>query len=306
MNSSDQCFLPDQTRLTQVHLRTRQAGPLLDFYSGVLGLPCVASANGRYALGDSRGTAPWLMLTEAPGAAPRPARSTGLYHFAIRYPTRQELALAYQQLRASNHPIAGASDHRVSEAIYLNDPDGNGVELYADRPRSSWPWRKGQVQMDTEPLDLESLLAALPAAPHRAACLPHAELGHIHLHVSSLAVAEQFYGDFLGLAVTQRSYPGALFFAAGGYHHHVGANTWAGGVAPPAGSVGLVSYRLEVPVAEILYCLSHRAPLVGYETRTTGQETDRPILQIRDPNGNWLEVQASPVRSAAAREVPAK
>jgi catechol 2,3-dioxygenase len=148
--------------------------------------------------------------------------------------------------------------------------------------------------MATTPLDLKNLFGSTGEGGVTTEPPMPTDLGHIHLHVGDLAAAERFYSEFLGLAVTQRSYPGALFFAAGGYHHHIGANIWAGKTAPPANSVGLVSYRMEVPVAEILYCLNHRAPLLGYETRMELPEEENSILQIRDPNGNWLEVQASP------------
>ncbi len=234
-----------------------------------------------------------LVLSEDRNALPRVPQSIGLYHFALRYATRNDLAHAYRRVVKAGYPVAGASDHGVSEAIYLSDPDGNGVELYADRPRSQWRWQNGQVAMVTTPLDLENLLATIAAKPSTTNQLPHADLGHIHLHVKDLAAAERFYSEFLGLAVMQRSCPGALFFAAGGYHHHIGVNVWAGKTAPPANSVGMVSYRLEVPIAEILYCLSHRAPVLGYETQTKLQEEGNLILQIRDLNGNWLEVQAS-------------
>jgi catechol 2,3-dioxygenase len=197
------------------------------------------------------------------------------------------------------YPIAGASDHGVSEAIYLSDPDGNGVELYADRPRAQWGWQNGQISMVTTPLDLENLLTSIDTKAATTDPSTQPDLGHIHLHVDDLLRAERFYNEFLGLAVTQRSYPGALFFAAGGYHHHIGANVWAGKTAAPANGVGLISYRLEVPVAEVLYCLRHRAPLLGYETRMELSEEGDPILQVRDPNGNWLEVQASPSATAA-------
>jgi catechol 2,3-dioxygenase len=117
------------------------------------------------------------------------------------------------------------------------------------------------------------------------------DVGHIHLHVADLGAAERFYAEFLGLAVTQRSLPGALFLSAGGYHHHVAINTWAGSRLPAANSAGLISYRLEVPEKEIIYCLGHRAPLAGYESRTQLAETGEELLQIRDPNGHWLEVE---------------
>jgi catechol 2,3-dioxygenase len=286
-------FLPDQTRISQVHLRTTRLERALEFYSGLLGLKASHEPGGQAILSavpEKRGL---LVLSEDRNASPHVPQSIGLYHFALRYATRNDLARAYGRVVKAGYPVAGASDHGVSEAIYLGDPDGNGVELYADRPRSQWRWQNGQIAMVTTPLDLENLLATIAAKPATTAQLPCADLGHIHLHVKDLAAAERFYSEFLGLAVMQRSYPGALFFAAGGYHHHIGVNVWAGKTAAPANSVGLVSYRLEVPVAEILYCLSHRAPVLGYETQTKLQEEGNPILQLRDPNGNWLEVQAS-------------
>jgi catechol 2,3-dioxygenase len=295
-------FLPEETRISQVHLRTAKLEGAVAFYTDVLRLRLV-HRSGPQAILSAAGEGPGLIvLTEDLEAPVRPPRSTGLFHFAIRYPTRQDLAHSYQRLLKSNYPIAGASDHGVSEAIYLSDPDGNGVELYADRPRAQWPWRNGQIEMITKALDLDDLLSG--AAHESATMEPPArtEIGHIHLHVADLAVAERFYSEFLGLAVTQRSYPGALFLAAGGYHHHIGVNVWAGKAAPPANSVGLISYRLEVPIPEILYCLGHRAPLLGYETRPGPSEGGQPILQIRDPNGNWLEVQATSAASAVGTE----
>src|SRR5712671_5588110 len=296
-------FLPDQTRISQVHLRTSRLERVLDFYSGVLGLKASHEPGAQAILSAMPEKPGLLVLSEDRNALPRVPQSIGLYHFALRYATPNDLAHAYRRVVKAGYPVAGASDHGVSEAIYLSDPDGNGVELYADRPRSQWRWQNGQIAMVSTPLDLENLLATIAAQPATTAQLPHADLGHIHLHVKDLAVAERFYSEFLGLAVTQRSYPGALFFAAGNYHHHIGVNVWAGKAAPPANSVGLVSYRLEVPVAEILYCLDHRAPLLGYETRSGPQQEGSPTLQIRDPNGNWLEVQASPTATAVAPDV---
>jgi catechol 2,3-dioxygenase len=146
--------------------------------------------------------------------------------------------------------------------------------------------------MWTEPLDLDGLLAEAGRESAKFEPSARAVLGHVHLNVASLAEAERFYGDFLGMAVTQRSYPGALFFAAAGYHHHIGTNVWSGKATPPPNSVGLISYRFQVPESEILYCLSHRAPVVGYKIQDL-EEEHRHILQIRDPNGAWLEVQAA-------------
>jgi catechol 2,3-dioxygenase len=285
-------FLPEQTRISQVHLRTANLENALAFYTKVLGLRFARVPSHQVGLSAAQGPR-LILITEDVSASPRRPHSTGLYHFALRYPTRQELAQAYRRLLGSGYPISGASDHGVSEAIYLSDPDGSGIELYADRARSEWGWKNGQIEMVTKPLDLDSLLASIAAEPATTEASAQTDIGHIHLQVADLAAAERFYSEFLGLAVTQRSYSGALFFAAGGYHHHIGVNVWAGKAAPPANSIGLISYRIEVPESEILYCLGHRAPLLGYETRTQQQEKDNTILQIRDPNGHWLEVKAS-------------
>jgi catechol 2,3-dioxygenase len=191
-------------------------------------------------------------------------------------------------LVGAGYPIHGASDHGVSEAIYLADPDNHGVELYADRPRSLWRWSNGQIAMSTAPLDMHSLMSTATREPLQWNLPPATDIGHIHLHVSDLGVAERFFHEFVGLAVTQRSYSGALFLSAGGYHHHIAVNTWAEKSPAPVNSAGLISYRLEVPVTEILFCLEQRAKVFGYETR----REDHNLLQVRDPNGNWLEVTA--------------
>lgn len=285
-------FLPDQTRISQVQLRTARLARALDFYSRVLGLKAFQESDSQAILSARLKEPALLVLSEDRSSSPRPPRSTGLYHFALRYGTRDDLARACWRIIKAGYPVAGASDHGVSEAIYLSDPDENGVELYADRPRSNWHWQNGQIAMVTTPLDLDNLLATISGKVATMVPPPQPDLGHIHLHVVDLSTAERFYSEFLGLAVTQRSYPGALFFAAGSYHHHIGANVWAGKTAPPANSTGLISYRLEVSVAEVLYCLRHRAPLLGYETRMELHEASNPILQIRDPNGNWLEIEA--------------
>jgi catechol 2,3-dioxygenase len=287
-------LLPNEVHISQVHLRTANLKRALAFYLEVLGLQARYALVSRATLSTAPKGPESLVLSEDVDSPPRPPRSTGLYHFALRYPSRQSLARVYQRLAKSGYPVAGAADHGVSEALYLSDPDGNGVELYADRPRAQWRWHDGQVAMTTRALDLDDLLATAGDSPGTPEPGLEAEIGHLHLQVADLAAAERFYADFLGLSVTQRSCPGALFFAAGGYHHHLAVNVWGGPSASPAESIGLVSYRFQVPCAELLYCLSHRAPLVGYETRSASTSEGAPILQIRDPNGTWLEVQPSP------------
>ncbi|HEV2392154.1 MAG TPA: VOC family protein [Verrucomicrobiae bacterium] len=282
-------FLPEQTRVSQVHLRTASLERSLGFYADVLGLSA-HHPNGSQAVLSAGAGPELLVLSEDASAPQRPPRSIGLYHLAIRYPERRDLAHAFQRLINNGYPVEGASDHGVSEAIYLSDPEGNGVELYADRPPTQWPRRRGHLAMVTQPLDVRDLLKSVQDTPAPPEPPAETDIGHIHLHVANLPAADRFYHEFLGLAVTQRSIPDALFLAAGEYHHHIGVNTWAGHAAPPSNSTGLISYRLDVPVKEILYCLSHRAPLLGYETRTL-PDAHGPILQIRDPNGSWLEIQ---------------
>jgi catechol 2,3-dioxygenase len=284
--------LPDQTRPSQVHLRTGHLETVLSFYTSVLGFRVSRQAGSTVWLSAS-GTGPaFLVLAEDRNAAPRPARTTGLYHFAIRYPERRALAQALLRLARNRYLIEGASDHIVSEAIYLSDPDHNGVELYVDRPRTQWVWHDGQVQMSTESLDVDNLLSSAGGETDPVAPPPQTDLGHIHLHVADLKKAEHFYHDLLGFAVTQLSYPGALFFAAGNYHHHVATNTWAGGARPPEGGVGLISYRLEVPDGQTVAALRERAASGGIEVRMNA-DSEEQVLQIRDPNGNWLEVAAA-------------
>jgi catechol 2,3-dioxygenase len=287
-------FLPDQTRLSQVHLRTAGLDRALEFYSNVLGLRVLHEEGSRAVVSASKGTPGLIVLTEDQNATPRPRPAAGLDHFAIRCPSRRGLARAYRRLVEKAYPVAGAADHGVSEAIYLADPDGNGIELYADRRPEQWPRRNGHIEMSHKAVNPDQLLPLIANEPTTSDAPTQIEIGHIHFSGVDSSAAERFYGEFLGLAVTQRSNIGALFFAAGGYHHHVGFNRCAGKAALPVNSVGLVSYRLEVPITEILYCLDHRAPLLGYQVRPGPKEAGNPVIQFRDPSGNWLEVQASP------------
>jgi catechol 2,3-dioxygenase len=207
--------------LTGVVLRVGDLGRVAAFYEAVLGLGRAAMDAGGVALRTARG-APLVVLEPADRAAARPRGAAGLFHVAFLYDDRPALAAALRRVIDARIPI-GSADHGVSEAIYLSDPEGNGIELYVDRPRDRWPPAQpdGQVAMVTDPLDVDALLAV--SAPTAG---PPARIGHVHLSVVDLVHAERFYGDFLGFAVTQRTYPGALFLSRDGYHHHLGANTW--------------------------------------------------------------------------------
>ena len=281
--------LPDETHLSQVHLRTRSLVRALEFYQRVIGLQVIERSPVKVTL-SATGSAPAiLILTEDPNAVPRPQRATGLYHLAIRYPTRRDLAHAFARLVQADYRISGGSDHPFGYSIYLDDPDGNGVELYFDLPRSQWPARRNGliVLAGNAPLDFDQLLASVDGDAVPAYAAAGTDMGHINLHVPDLAAAETFYRDFLGFEVTAHIGPGGRFLAAGGYHHHIAINNWAGKTPAPKTAVGLISYRLAVPNGETLAVLEDRARLLGNEVRMADN-----ILQIRDPNGNWLELEA--------------
>jgi catechol 2,3-dioxygenase len=294
MSVAEKAGLPEGTHPVGIRLRSANVERQLAFYQALLGFRAAESRRG-ITLSVPGGASELITLSEEPGAAPRPLRATGLFHLAIRYPDRASLATAVQRLLGHGYPIDGASDHSVSEAIYLSDPEGNGVELYADRPRPTWRWRGGQVQMGTVALDMRDLLATAEregAAPELPA---GTDLGHVHLHVPNLASADRFFHGWLGLDVTQRGYPGALFFSAGGYHHHVAANTWAGPAAPPANSVGLISHRLAVPSHPALDDLRHRLTEFDVSEITPRRGG---LLTVRDPSGCELELAAEETRMA--------
>jgi catechol 2,3-dioxygenase len=182
----------------------------------------------------------------------------------------------------------------MGESIHVIDPDGNGVELYYDRPRSDWPRRNGRIQLIAEPIDYDGLLATAKGDSIPAHVAEQTDIGHINLHVAELSEAERFFHDFLGFEVMARIPSSATFLAAGGYHHHVAVNTWAGKNPAPANSVGLISYRLVVPSAEVMTRLQDGAKPFGYDARTA-----KNLLQIRDPNGHLLELELQPEEAAA-------
>jgi catechol 2,3-dioxygenase len=236
--------LPATLRLGAVHLTVTDLDRSVGFYQDSLGLRLQRREDPIAALGA--GEEDLVVLHEEPGARPA-GRHAGLYHYALLYPSREELARAVQRLALTRTAISGASDHGVSEAIYLPDPDGNGIELYADRPHEAWPPAPAgeRVGMFTRALDVESLLATAPDGQpprHAGAGL---RMGHVHLHVGDVDAARAFYAGLLGFE-EMATYPGALFLAAGGYHHHLGLNTWRGeGVGPaPEGTVGLREWTI--------------------------------------------------------------
>jgi catechol 2,3-dioxygenase len=254
--------LPATLRLGAVHLTVTVLDRSVGFYQDSLGLRLHRREDAVAALGA--GEEDLVVLHEAP-RAPRAGRHAGLYHFALLYPAREELARAVQRLAATRTAISGASDHGVSEAIYLPDPDGNGIELYADRPREAWPSAPAgdRVGMFTRALDVDALLATVAGEEPVRHAAPGLRMGHIHLHVGDTAAAQEFYAGVLGFE-PMTTYPGALFLAAGGYHHHLGLNTWRGeGVGPaPDGSVGLREWTIVLD-AGALAALRERLAAAG-------------------------------------------
>jgi len=283
MQKASTSIHPD-TDIGVVHLTVPDLDRSIQFYGGTLGLRTRRREGPMVELGTV--AAPLLTLWEQARARPRPPHTTGLYHFAILLPSRADLARALQRLLAARYGIDGASDHLVSEAVYLADPDGNGIEIYADRPRSAWPVQDGWLRMDTLPLDLEDLMDEVRAGVAAAPGLPEGtRIGHIHLHVADLAAAEAFYRDVLGFDLMVRYGRSASFLSAGGYHHHIGINTWAGAGAPPPppDAAGLRFFTLRLP---------HEAELarVVARVREAGaplEETPGGVL-VRDPSQNGV------------------
>jgi catechol 2,3-dioxygenase len=279
------------TSMGPVRLTVADLDRARDFYRDAIGLTELPSANGVVVMGA--GEEPVVELVGDPDAPPRPRGTSGLFHLAILVPSRPDLARALQRVAEAGWHLSGASDHLVSEALYLSDPEGNGIELYRDRPREDWPVRNGDLQMATLPLDLDGVLSELRREDASAGMPAGTRIGHVHLNVGDLAAAEAFYSGALGFDITVRGYPGALFVSAGGYHHHLGLNTWAGEGAPPPppGSRGLREFEILLPsesaLEELEGLLSERG--VEYERGGEGDET----LHLVDPSGNRLAATAA-------------
>ena len=227
-------------QLASVHLRVADLARSVEFYAGRLGFAPLHSAGNRAELAVGPGSPAILTLTEDRDAPPAPHAAAGLFHAALLLPSRAALGNWLRRAGEGGVEFDGFSDHGVSEALYFSDPDGNGLEFYADRPRDRWPFAaNGEVAMITKPLALQNLLADAGSAA--AAPLAGAHWGHLHLRVTDLDRSEKFYRATLGVALTQGSYPGARFLAADGYHHHLGLNTWGQPRAPrPPEALGLV------------------------------------------------------------------
>ncbi len=273
--------LPPGSRPTGLTLRVGDLDAMLGFYRDLLGLELLGTEDRRAKLAPGQ-RAFELQLIEDADAPTRPRPSVGLYHWALLLPERASLARIVRRLMDAGTRFQGFADHGVSEAAYLADPEGNGVELYRDRAPETWPRAGAEIAMITEPLDLDGLLAA---ASEPAPLDAGTRLGHIHLHVPGLDEAGRFYRA-LGLRVTQSSYPGALFLAAGDYHHHVGLNTWAGARRAPPDARGLVECAWTIPEE-------------GFEAWREGLE---PSLGGEDRGGAWVAQDPARIKMVFAPE----
>lgn len=274
------------TRIGAVHLVVRRLEGALEFYRDTLGFAELGRDGDTVTLG-SGGRA--LVVLRGDAGAARPGAATGLYHLAILLPTRVDLARALRHLAARRVPLHGASDHHVSEALYLADPEGNGVEIYRDRPASEWRREGGAIHMTTGALDLDGLLAEPDdGAPWR---MPEdTVIGHVHLRVSDIPAAERFYVDVLGFDLTARYGHRASFVSAGGYHHHIGFNTWesAGAPPPPAGATGLEAFEVVLPHAAAVGAVLARAEASGVSVERVDGGAN-----LVDPSGNVLVLRPS-------------
>lgn len=281
-----------------VHLTVSDLDRSVRFYRDRIGLPL---GNGPGGFGpDGRPVARFagdgprdlLALTEVSGARREP-HATGLYHFAILVPSRRDLALAFRRLSEAGQRFTGFADHLVSEALYLADPDGNGIEIYRDRPRDEWPREAdGSVRLDNLPLDLDGLIGEIhDEGADQGRRMPRGTtIGHVHLQVAEVKAAEAFYTDVIGMHVTARYGSSASFIAAGVYHHHVGVNTWAslGASPPPPGSAGLRYFEIVVPSKAERDRIADRVARAGRPIEETSGG-----IRTHDPSGNGIVLVAA-------------
>ncbi len=280
--------LPDATRLGRVQLQVADLERSLAFYQGVLGLRVAAHSAGTAALSAGGDERILVELVERKGIRPARGGRLGLYHFAILLPDRGSLGRFVRHLSGLGIP-AGSADHLVSEAIYLHDPDGLGIEIYADRPRNEWRRRGRELMIATDPLEMRGLLAAAGVEPWIG--IPAGTvIGHVHLHVGDLQQGAAFFSEALGFDRITWSYPGALFLGAGGYHHHVGTNTWAGPNARPSSpdEARLLEWTIQLPDRQSLLG-------VGANLVASGRPADHGSageIVTRDPWGMAVRLQA--------------
>ncbi len=274
-------------RIGAVALAVSDLGRSVDFYERVLGLPLIATDDETALFGTDRAH-PALELARLTSPSPTPQDSTGLFHVAWLHPSREALASTVRRVAGGGWHFDGASDHGVSEALYLSDPDGLGIEIYVDRPRELWerPPDGHGVRMYTLPLDLDDLLAQ--AEEPTAAVAPGTGVGHVHLKVADVGRTNAFYRDVLGFE-EQAQIPSAAFLSAGGYHHHVGLNSWQsrGGAPAPDHAPGLRRVDFELGSEKALAELERGAAQAWVPAEADRGEDEKRIA-LRDPDGQLL------------------
>jgi catechol 2,3-dioxygenase len=282
--------LPDATHIRAVTLQVSDLARSRAFYENTLGFSPITVCAGQVAMGAAGSTTPLVTLIEnRAGARRTPKHTLGLYPVATLLPTRGDLGRFLRHLELTG-VRAGAGDHLVSEALYLQDPDNLGIEVYADRPRSTWSRRNAELVMATDPVDVRGLVAAAGSEPWTG--MPKGTtIGHVHLHVGELDQAARFYSEAIGFDRMVWSYPSALFMAAGGYHHHLGTNTWAGPDALPAepDAPQLLEWVLELPSVDDL----NQAAASLRDNGFAVDAVDADLL-TRDPWGTTLRITATP------------
>jgi len=273
--------LDSQLKLGPVCLRVNDLELMLSFYEKGCGFKIIQRDASFTALACGQSQEPILILDHDEKALKPPADAAGLYHYALLVPDRKSLAAAYLSLGNSGIVFDGYADHNVSEALYLTDPEGNGIEIYADRPRNSWKFDNGEVQMATQPLDLDSLIKELPkeTSGTLTGLAEGTRVGHVHLKVTDLQTSITFYRNILGLELT-RYLGSAAFLSVGGYHHHIGMNTWEslGGPRAQESWLGLEYFALNIPQAN----LSELSSRLGGHLSTQSDGPGR--LFVSDPD----------------------
>lgn len=275
------------TFVGKVNLKVQDLQRSLTFYQDVIGFKVLAQTERIVDL-TADGKTVLLSIEQPEDVVPKQPHTTGLYHFALLLPSRGDLGRALLHFLQVGYPLQGASDHHVSEAIYLADPDGNGIEIYADRDSSQWKWEKGEVAMTTKPLDAEGVLAEGKGSSWSG--LPSdTVMGHIHLHVSEFSKTEEFYVKGLGFEVVTRYGGQALFISTENYHHHIGLNTWAGvgAPAPSINSVGLESFTLMLSSEEKRKQIISQLKEIGSIVKE-----EKDFVVTVDPSGNRIYLRA--------------
>jgi len=281
VNRNSQDRIAPDTEIGTVRLAVRDINLIKNFYHDVIGLTIIAEGKEFVDLGV--GEKLLVKLVAKPGGISY-SNSAGLFHLAILLPSRAELGAWLKHFLQLGYRLDGVGDHLVSEALYLSDPEGNGIEMYRDRPRETWQYHNGQIRMDTLAVDLESLLTEASAGPFEG--LPEGtQMGHIHLQVNNVAKTAAFYSDVLGFDLVAQM-PGAGFLSAGGYHHHIGMNTWRsrGGGFAPENALGLIDYTVLLPTASSRESLLNR--LAENQIDFKGQNGN---LRVQDPAGIWID-----------------